>query len=579
LEKKELTSLIRKIALLNAIKYGGTAKTDAVMGKLLAEQPELKAKIKEIAKIVKQMVVELNQIPLSEKKRIVEEEWPHLLNRKKIETKEKQLPPLPNVEQYPFIHVRFAPNPDGRLHIGSSRAAILCDEYAKRYSGRFTLRFDDSDPKTKSPILKAYDWIREDLQWLGVKWDAEVFQSDRLRVYYHYAEQLIEMGAAYVCTCSPIKFKTMILAKEACPCRILPVSEHLKRWDKMLSGVFAEREAVVRIKTDLNHPNPAVREWPALRIINTKKFPHPRMGDKYHVWPLFAFCCGIDDHELQISHILRGKEHLTNETRHHFLYNYFKWKYPEAIHYGRFKMVDTIFSKSKIRDGIQKGIYDGWDDPRLGTLIALKKRGFVSETIRQLIIDVGPGPVDVTLRWENIFAYNRKNVDRLANRYFFVNTPIKLIVYGVKKNYKSKLQRHPDNKRRGYRLEQVIPKKGIVPLLISQNDIPTMQVNQVIRLIGLFNIIIKKINAQIISDFYSEAYIDAKKRNARLIHWIPDQSGIMTSIIMPDTSHIQGLAENNCKDLKQGDIVQFERFGFVRINSIDNNITAYYAHN
>ena len=579
MEEKELNSLIRKLVLLNAIQYDGRAKTGSVIGKILAERPELKANVKEIAKVVSQTVLELNKIPFSEKKKIVESKWPDFLIRKKVETEEKQLPPLPKVEQYPFVHVRFAPNPDGYLHIGSSRAAILCDEYAKMYGGRFTLRFDDSDPKTKSPILEAYNWIRNDLRWLGVKWNNEVFQSDRLQIYYGYARQLIEMGAAYVCICNSIKFKERILAKEACPCRTLSNSEHLERWENMLNGFFKEREAVVRIKTDLNHPNPAVREWPALRIINIKKFPHPRTGEKYRVWPLFAFCCGIDDHELQISHILRGKEHLTNSTRHHFLYKHLNWKYPEAIHYGRLKMVDTVFSKSKIREGIKKGVYEGWDDPRLGTLIALRKRGFLSDTIRQLIMNVGPRPVDVTLSWENIFAYNRKKVDSLANRYFFVGNPVKLSVYGVKKDYRSKLNLHPDESNRGYRVLKVIPKNECASLLISNNDISILKLNKVIRLMGLFNIKIKKINKQVVSEFYSESYMDAKKKNVRLIHWIPDQTGIETSIIMPDASHIEGVVEINCKNLKAGDIVQFERFGFVRINKVENKITAYYTHN
>jgi glutamyl-tRNA synthetase len=447
------------------------------------------------------------------------------------------------------------------------------------YKGRFTLRFDDSDPKTKSPILEAYDWIRNDLRWLGVKWNDEVFQSDRLLIYYRYTRQLIEMGAAYVCICNSIKFKQRIFLKKACPCRIRPNSEHLERWEGMLNGFFKEREAVVRIKTDLNHPNPAVREWPALRIINVKKFPHPRTGDKYRVWPLFASCCGIDDHELQISHILRGKEHLTNSTRHHFLYKYLNWKYPEAIHYGRFKMVDTVFSKSKIREGIKKGVFEGWDDPRLGTLIALRKRGFLPETIRQLIMNVGPSPVDVTLSWDNIFAYNRKKVDILANRYFFVGNPVKLLVYGLKKDYISKQNLHPDDSNRGYRILKVIPKKEVASLLISSNDISLLKLNKVIRLMGLFNIKIKKINKKVVSEFYNESYMDAKKKKVRLIHWIPDHEGIETSIIMPDASHVEGLAEINCKNLKPGDIVQFERFGFVRIKKIENKITAYYAHN
>ncbi|MCK5625366.1 glutamate--tRNA ligase, partial [Candidatus Bathyarchaeota archaeon] len=186
MKEKELKSLIRKLVLLNAVQYNGRAKTDSVVGKLLAERPDLKSNVKKIAPVVSQIVLELNKIPLFEKKKIVEAKWPDLLSRKKVETKEKQLPPLPKVEEYPFVHVRFAPNPDGRLHIGSSRAAILCNEYAKMYGGRFTLRFDDSDPKTKSPILEAYGWIRNDLRWLGVKWNDEVFQSDRLLIYYRY---------------------------------------------------------------------------------------------------------------------------------------------------------------------------------------------------------------------------------------------------------------------------------------------------------------------------------------------------------------------------------------------------------
>ena len=578
MEENDIEQLIRKLALRNAIQYNGMAKAGSVTGKLIAERPDLKARVKEIAPTVNRIVEEINKIPLSEQKKIVEEKWPGLLRKEKAEPEERRLPPLPKVEEYPFVHVRFAPNPDGSLHIGGSRAAILCDEYAKMYSGRFTLRFDDSDPKTKSPILEAYDWIREDLRWLGVKWNDEVFQSDRLEIYYAYAKQLIEMGAAYVCICIPTEFRRRVLAREACPCRSLPPSEHLERWNGMLNGFFKEREAVVRIKTDLNHPNPAVREWPALRIINVERFPHPRAGDKYRVWPLFAFCCGVDDHDLQISHILRGKEHLTNTTRHLFLYNYLGWKYPEAIHYGRFKMVGTVLSKSKIREGIKRGIYEGWDDPRLGTLMALRRRGFVPETIRQLIMDVGPKPVDVTLSWDNIHAYNRKLIDPVADRYFFVAEPVKLFVDGVEKPYVSKQNLHPSYPERGYRTLKVTPKNERVSLLISKKDLKILGSGRIIRLMGLFNIEMKKVKREVVSRFHSESYLNAKKLGARLIHWVPDHTGISTSVVMPDNSNVKGLAEEGCRGLKQGDIVQFERFGFVRIDQVDIELVAYYAH-
>ncbi|MFQ6077049.1 MAG: glutamate--tRNA ligase family protein, partial [Candidatus Bathyarchaeia archaeon] len=95
------------------------------------------------------------------------------------------------------------------------------------------------------------------------------------------------------------------------------------------------------------------------------KHPHPRTGGRYRVWPLFAYCCGVDDHDLQISHILRGKEHLTNVVRQLYMYKYLGWTYPDSIHYGRLRITGSVLSKSKIRAGVEKGIYKGWDDPRL----------------------------------------------------------------------------------------------------------------------------------------------------------------------------------------------------------------------
>lgn len=578
MEDEEIRQLIWKLALHNAVQHDGSARPEPVMGRLLSERPDLKAKTKELFQVISVIVKEVNSIPLAEQKRHVEEKWPDLLVEEKAKPEIRKLPPLPNVDKYPFVHVRFCPNPDGALHVGGCRAAILCDEYAKMYDGRFTLRFDDSDPRTKSPIPEAYDWIREDLHWLGAKWNVEVYQSDRLEIYYEYAERLVRMGKAYVCTCSPTEFRKLSLAQHECPCRSLPSDEHLERWNRMLGGSYEEGKAVVRIKTDLNHPNPAVREWPALRIIDMKKFPHPRTGDKYVVWPLFAFCCGIDDHDLQVSHILRGKEHLTNSTRQRFLYDYFGWKYPEALHYGRFKMTGTMLSKSKIREGIAKGDYSEWDDPRLGTLKALRRRGFVPETLRQLILEVGPKPVDVTVSWENLQAYNRKLLDSTANRYFFVSNPTQLIVNKVDKPYVSEQPLHPSHPERGHRIKKIVPENHQTRLLISENDLKLLKLGAMARLMGLFNIIITRTEPFMEADFQSESYLDARKAEAPLIHWIQVATGVETIVVMPDASVVKGLAEDDCKKLRQGDIIQFERFGFVRIDDADEKIVAYYAH-
>ena len=313
LSNVEIREKIKKIALLNAIRHEGKAQQGPVIGKLLAEMPSLRAKAKEIASIAVQILREVNNLSSEDQREIVEENWPEAFVREKVEEK-KKIPPLPNIDKYEVVVTRFSPNPDAPIHLGSARAIILCHEYAKMYGGKFLVRFEDTDPKLKRPQLQFYDSIREDLEWLKCKPDEYFIQSDRLLIYYEYAERLLREGNAYICTCKSETFKKLILAKKSCSCRSLPVKEQLKRWNEMLDGTCKEGEAVLRVKTDLTHPNPAVRDWPALRIIDTETFPHPRVGSKYRVWPLYNLACGVDDHLMGVTHIIRGKEHLHGQT-------------------------------------------------------------------------------------------------------------------------------------------------------------------------------------------------------------------------------------------------------------------------
>ena len=576
----ETRELIRKFALLNAVKHGGKAREPSVIGKALAEKPQLKTEMEKVVKFVKEIVREVNSLSLAEQRKIIEEKWPELLVKKKVE-EEKRLPPLPNAEKYSRIVTRFSPNPDCVLHLGSARAIILCYEYAKMYKGLFLLRFEDTDPKLKKPIPEFYDKIREDLEWLGCKPDKEYIQSDRIPIYYEHAEKLLEKEKAYVCTCTRKEFRQKILAKKPCPCRTLPAETHLERWSKMLNGTYDEGEAVVRIKTDIEHPNPAIRDWPALRIINTEKYPHPRVGSKYPVWPLYNFACGIDDHLLGVTHIIRGKEHLTNQRRQEFLYAHLGWKYPEAIHYGRLKITGAFLSKSKIIKGIREGLFKSWDDPRLATFLALKRRGIMPEAIKQLIIDVGPKTADVVLSWENLYAYNRKILDPKADRYFFVPSPVQLTVRKVPKNFNVKIPLHPDDSARGKREYQIKPKGETmeVKFWISRKDSEKFGEKQIVRLMELFNIeIVEARSYAVEANYHSETYKEAKTVKAPLIHWVPIDEGMPCQVVMPDASIEEGIAEKLCKKLKPDTIIQFERFGFVRIDQTNEKLTAYYAH-
>ena len=171
-ENAELKVLIQKIALLNAVRHDGKAQAGPVIGKILGEKPEFRTKADELSALVNDIVQEVNNLSLSEQKHIIEEKWPEALIKERVE-EEKRLPPLPNVEKYAQVVTRFSPNPDCVLHLGSARAIILCHEYARIYKGKFILRFEDTDPKLKRPVLEFYDWIREDLAWLKCKPDEE----------------------------------------------------------------------------------------------------------------------------------------------------------------------------------------------------------------------------------------------------------------------------------------------------------------------------------------------------------------------------------------------------------------------
>ncbi len=579
-EDESLKEFIRKNAFLNAVRHDGKAQTGAVLGKVLGERADLRTRVKELSTLISEIIRQVNSLTTNDQIKTVEKEWPETLTKHKPE-EEKQLPPLPNVEKYKRIVTRFSPNPDSVLHLGSARAIVLCHDYAKMYQGTFILRFEDTDPRTKRPVLEFFDRIREDLAWLGCPPDTEYTQSDRMPIYYEHSESMIKGGIAYVCTHQPDEFRKLTLMSKACSCRGLPASEHLDRWCHMLEGDYKEGEAVVRVKTDLAHPNPAVRDWPALRVIDIEKHPHPRVGTKYRVWPLYNLSAGVDDHLLGVTHIIRGKEHLTNQVRQEYMYRYFGWSYPETIHYGRLRITGATLSKSKIVQGVKEGLYKGWDDPRLGTFAALRKRGIRPEAIRKMMIDIGPKTQDIQLSWENLYAYNRKILDPITDRYFFVWNPVELTVKGIPREIKTRLHFHPQQPDRGFREYTVTPlgEEKAARFWISKQDAETKQPGDMIRLMELFNIKIEESNGFAVGGFFtSNSHEEAKKMKAQLIHWVLINEDIPCKVIMPDASLAEGIAERACRKLKPETTVQFERFGFVRISGTNDVVTANYGH-
>jgi len=568
-----------KHALINAVKHGGKAKLGPVINKVVAECPEIRPSVRDFIPVIEAVVREVNQLPLSEQARIVSERWPEALERRAEGP--RGLPPLPNVGKYGRVVTRFAPNPDFVLTIGNARAAILSYKYAEMYRGVFILRFEDTDPRTKRPIPEAYDLIREDLRWLGLKWDYEYVQSLRMPVYYHYARRLIELGGAYVCTHSGEEVRALRAKGARCECALLSVEEQLERWDRMVKGEYAEGEAVLRVKTDPRHPDPSVRDWVAFRVIDTSKYPHPLVGDKYVAWPTYNFAAAVDDHLMGVTHILRGKEHISNTVKQRYLYAHFRWEYPETIHYGRLKLEGVMLSKSKMRRGIEEGRYEGWDDPRLGTLVALRRRGILPETVQDLMLELGVKESEATISLKNLHAINRRYVEPRANRYMFVNSPAPLVIKCEGKLV-ARVPRHPSFPERGYREIVLEPEGGAVTVLVPRADLDELPEGALIRLLGLANVrVVRKSELGAEAVVHSLDPADARALGLKVVQWAPE-NGIPTTVLKAEGAElrvVRGVSEPAAAELRVGDIAQFYRFGFVRVEErLPGELRAVYTH-
>lgn len=560
----DVRELIEKYALQNAVKYRAAPQRGAVMGKLMGEHPELRSRAKEISSLVGAALAEVERTGPDDWERRLEAIAPELLaelSEKKVPV--KGLPPLEGAEKE--VVMRFAPNPNGPPTLGSARGIIINSEYVKMYGGRLILRFDDTDPVNKRPMQEAYDWYLEDCRWLDAVPDEVVIASERLPMYYKIAEELIRMGAAYVCRCDQATFKRYKDASLACPHRDRDPEESLDLWDGMKGGALRPGDAVLRIKTDITHKDPALRDWAAFRIVTAD---HPRVGDRYRVWPLLDFESGVEDHLLGITHIIRGKDLMDSEKRQLYLYRHLGWEYPSTVHWGRIKIHQFgSFSTSALKKKIVAGEYKGWDDPRLPTVKALRRRGILAEALRKFMIDLGVSETDISISMDSVYAENRKLVDPQARRRFFVKDPVPVEIEG-EVPLVVQVPFHPTGDM-GHRQ---IPAGNTV--LVSGDDLAEMGVGDGLRLKDLCNLEILALDPARARSLGMDP-AEAKDMKLPIIQWCPID-GVPVKVMRPDGVD-RGVGEVGIKE-DEGRIDQFERYGFVRIDSVDDEVVAYFAH-
>ncbi len=552
-----------KYVAQNAAKYG-KPNEKAVMGKIMAEMPEMRKKAREVLELVRECISEFESMDEEERKKLMEQ----FRAEKKEGEKKRTLPELPKAEKGKVV-MRFAPNPNGPPTLGSARGMVVNDEYVKIYEGKLIIRFDDTDPRTKRPLLEAYDWYLEDAEWLGIKPDEVIYASKRIPMYYDYCRKLLEMGKAYPCFCSREEFKKYRDSGVECPHRNVSVEEALEVWDKMLSGEYSEGEVVIRIKTDMKHKDPAIRDWVAFRIIESD---HPLVGDAYTVYPTLDFESAIEDHVLGITHIIRGKDLADSERRQRYIYSYFGWEYPVTKHWGRVKIHEFgRLSTSEIRKAIEKGEYDGWDDPALPTLRAFRRRGFKPEAIRNFLLSLGVGENDVAVSLKNLYAENRKLVDKEASRYFFVWDAVAVKISGLPEVREVTVPKKPD----GSEFRKLT---GSSDILLSGDDWERFEEGDVVRLKDFCTVRVKSKEGREL-EFLDWNMLPEVKKGKNIVHWLSEEDAVVC-VVIGDKPRLRwgGFVEKNALS-DTGKVVQFERFAFCRIEYADEErLMAVYTH-
>jgi glutamyl-tRNA synthetase len=558
---------IRKIALQNAVEHGKT-QDKIVLAKILATEPQLRSQVKEIMPVILEIVSSVNQMSQEQQRKEIEKEFPDLLTEKPKKEEREGLPPLEGAEHGRVV-TRFPPEPNGYPHIGHAKAAIIDEEYAKMYGGKLVLRFDDTNPDAER--LEFYAAIKVGLDWLEIKFDKIKNTSDDIELLYKKCLEMLNGNFAYVCTCKQETISANRKEMKACKCSLGALEQSLERWDKMFSK-YKQGEAIVRFRGDMKSENTVMRDPVMFRIIETK---HPLLSDKYRVWPSYDFAVAIEDSIDGITHAFRTKEYELRNELYYAILDALKMRKPQVLEFSRLGFEGMPVSKRVLRPLIEEGKVSGYDDPRLPTLEALRRRGIRPEAIRKFVLSLGFTKADTLAPFETLESFNRKIVDSDSIRLHMVKNPASIKVRGLPKTIT--MQNHPtkDMGTRTIELDENV--------YVEQDDLKNAKDGDQLRLIGLGNVKLTKQHPHAEAEYAGDELIP----NIAKIHWVVQKTAQKIKILIPSQlffgeqfnekslEEINVFSEPYYLELKEGKEIQFVRFGYCRKDSM---LQAIYTH-
>jgi len=557
----DLRKDIRKFALQNAFEHEGQTQDKIVLSKILGTKPEYRTKVKEIIGDISEIVASINQISIEDQRKEIEENFPEILKPKEKIVQREGLPPLEGAIQGKVV-TRFPPEPNGYPHIGHGKAAIINSEYAKMYGGKCILRMDDTNPEAER--MEYHAAIKVGLDWLGVKFDVIKNTSDDMELFYEKGMELINSGKAYICTCKRDTISKNRRERRACKCSLGDIKQNNQGWKKMFEK-FKPGEAIVRFRGDMKSDNAVMRDPVLFRIIDEK---HYTLGEKYRVWPSYDFAVAIEDSNDGITHAFRSKEFELRKDLINEILDSLGMRKPYQDFFSRLEFKGMPISKRILKPLIEEGKVSWYDDPRLPTLEALRRRGIKAEAIKKFILSLGLTKANTLAPFDALESFNRKFVDADSIRLFMVQKPKKLHVNNIPFS-SVEIPNHPV-KDMGKRTIEI---DG--DFLISEEDAQNLKEGSRLRLLGLGNVAIKTINNELEGDFVENGDIS----NIQKIHWVPQKNLHSIKILVPNQLFINDeFNENSLEEfeayvephylkLKEGEEIQFVRFGYCRKDS------------
>lgn len=491
------------------------------------------------------------------------------------------------VEKVKNAVTRFPPEPSGYLHIGHIKAAILNSRFAEENDGKLIVRFDDTNPNKEKQEFE--DSIIEDLQLAGIKPDILSYTSNYFDQLYNFALQMIKEGKAYCDDTEQLQMRDERMSKKPSGRRDRSVEENLRIFEEMKNGTEEGKKNCLRAKISYDDNNGALRD-PVIYRCNTD-IPHHRTGTKWKMYPTYDFACPLVDSIENVTHALRTDEYNDRKPQYHWMIDALGLRQPEIKTFGRLNFIKTLLSKRKLTQLVDEKKVWGWDDPRFPTVRGIRRRGMTIEALKRFIGGQGFSEGSVSMDWSAIWAENKKVIDAVAPRH------TALLKDGL---VTAKIEGGPspavvEDRPKHKKNAEVGTKKLYLghEIMLEQADAQASEEGEEVTLMDWGNAFITKVtkdDSGKVTSLELKLHLEGDfKKTKRKLTWLAtaqkqipvelvDFDHLLTkdkleegddamNFINPNTVfRDDAVADENVKDLEQGDIIQFERKGYYRLD-------------